>query len=258
MAQHLKLERRNGIALIVLDRPERRNAVTLDMWREIPVMIGTLEQEPGVRGIVLTGAGKHFCAGADISEFDVVRGDARQAASYEEAVDRCCDALFATPKPTIAALRGACMGGACNLAMACDFRFAAPGALFGIPAARLSIVYGVKGTQRLLTLVGLPNAKRIFFTAEPVDAEEAFRIGLVDRVVADPLEEALGFLSRIAANAPLTIAGAKRLLNGMATTLGGLDPEVARTIIRCAVESEDYRESVRAFGEKRAPVFQGR
>jgi len=254
----IELEIDEGVAVVRLARPERRNAVSLAMWQELPRMFKRLEEDERVRGIVLTGAGGFFSAGADISEFGTVRADKVQAAGYEVDVDACCDGIFATSKPTVAAIRGGCIGGACNLAMSCDFRFASPEAKFAIPAARLSIVYGVKGTQRLLALVGLANAKRIFYSAETCGAREAQRIGLVDRVDADPLAEAKVFLKRVGRNAPLSIAGAKFLLNGLATGAGALDPTLADVAIDRAASSEDYRESVKAFAAKREPRFLGR
>jgi enoyl-CoA hydratase/carnithine racemase len=246
------------VATITLSRPERRNAISLAMWQRIPVLLQELEADESVRGVLLAGEGNHFSAGADISEFSKVRANAGQSTAYEVAVDACCDVLFGLRKPTLAAIRGACMGGACNVAMSCDFRFCAPDGFFGIPAARLSIVYGVRGTQRLLALVGLSNAKRIFYCAETCNADEAFRIGLVDRIEADPVEAGKAFLRKTGKNAPLTISGAKHLLNSLAMGLGALEMEEARKLIERASASQDYRESVRAFAEKREPIFQGK
>jgi enoyl-CoA hydratase/carnithine racemase len=160
-------------------------------------------------------------------------------------------------KPMIAAVRGFCIGGGSGLAMACDFRFAEPGAQFGIPAARLSIVYGMRETQNLLALVGLANAKRILFSAERFGAEEAMRIGFIDRIASDPLQAAKEFAGVMAKNAPLSITGAKAILTGLAMGEGALDPEHARAIVERAFESDDYREGQRAFLEKRLPVFKG-
>jgi enoyl-CoA hydratase/carnithine racemase len=254
----LILEHEDGIAVISLARPPRRNAITLDMWRRLPLMVKELEQDPRVRGIVVTGSGEHFSAGADITEFGKVRANAEQAALYESVLDDCCDTIFATPKPTVAAIRGACMGGACNVAMSCDFRIAEPAAMFGIPAARLSIVYSVKGMQRLLALVGLANAKRILYSADNCQAADAFRIGLIDQIAPEPLAAAVSYLQRIARNAPLSIAGSKTVLNALAMGSAALDPEVARSVTERAAGSRDYRESLQAFVEKREPVFEGR
>lgn len=245
------------LAVVTLNRPERRNAMSLAMWRMIPEIFAELERDPTVRAILLTGAGEHFSAGADITEFAAVRATVDQGTEYEVAVDECCDAIVASPKPTIAVIRGYCMGGACHLAMSCDFRFAEPAASFAIPAARLSIVYGVSATRKLLNLVGLANAKRILFSAERFVAAEAFRIGFVDRVADDPKIAASEFASVMAENAPLTIAGTKVLLNGLASGMGALHEHAADEVIARAAGSEDYREGRNAFVEKRRPLFKG-
>lgn len=245
-------------AVVALNRPAQRNAVTLAMWRGLGRIFTELGNNPEVRAIILTGAGGNFSAGADIAEFSTVRATNQQATDYEVAVDDCCDAIAATPKPTIAVVNGFCMGGACHLAMSCDFRFAATSAQFGIPAARLSIVYGVRGTQRLLALVGVANAKRILYSAERFDAQEAQRMGFADRVSADPLRSARSFAAVMADNAPLTIAGTKVLLNGLTMGMGTLDKTTVNKVIERAVSSDDYRDARQAFVEKRKPVFLGK
>lgn len=249
---------RHKAALVTLNRPEQRNAVSLAMWRNLENIFTELGRDPNVRAIILTGAGGNFSAGADISEFGRVRATVEQGTEYEVAVDRCCDAIAASPKPTIAVIDGYCMGGACNIAMSCDFRFARSDAKFGIPAARLSIVYGVRGTQRLLALVGVSNAKRIFYTAQTYGAEEGQAMGFFDRVAADPLRSAKAFAGVMADNAPLTISGSKVLLNGLAMGPGGLAERDANQVIERAVASEDYRNATEAFKQKRRPVFAGR
>jgi enoyl-CoA hydratase/carnithine racemase len=245
-------------AIVTLNRPAQRNCVSLAMWKELAQIFERLGQDPAVRAIVLTGAGGHFSAGADISEFASVRATAEQAVEYEIAVDACCDAIANCPKPTLAVVEGFCMGGGCHLAMSCDFRIAAPGAQFAIPAARLSIVYGVRGTQRLLALVGLAQAKRILYSAQKIGAEEGLRIGFFDQALQQPLTAALAFASTMADNAPLSIAGAKVLLNGLAMGMGSLDDATVNDVVDRAVASEDYSDARQAFVEKRAPVFRGR
>ena len=246
------------IGIVTINRPSRRNSMTLAMWRELARIFGAFGEDEGVRGIILTGEGEHFCAGADISEFAQLRATVEQGHAYDKAVDDVCDAIAAVAKPTIAAVRGFCIGGGSGLAMACDFRFAEPGAAVGIPAARLSIVYGMRETQNLLALVGLANAKRILFSAERFGAEEALRIGFIDRIEGDPLAAAQEFAATMARNAPLSIAGAKAILTGLAMGEGALDPAHARAIVERAFMSDDYREGQRAFLEKRLPVFKGR
>lgn len=249
---------RRKAAVVTLNRPAQKNAVSLAMWRDLGRIFTELGRDPEVRTIILTGAGGTFSAGADIAEFSAVRANVEQGLEYEIAVDACCDAIAAAPKPTIAVINGFCMGGGCHLAMSCDFRVAHPAAQFGIPAARLSIVYGVRGTQRLLTLVGAANAKRILFGAKKFGAHEALRIGFVERVSADPMRAARSFAGQMADNAPLTIAGTKVLLSGLTMDLGTLTDVAVAKVIQRATGSEDYRDARQAFVEKRQPVFAGR
>ena len=254
----VRVERRERVAVVVLDRPARRNAITLDMWSGLPGVFAGLGMDAAICGIVLTGAGGTFSAGADIAEFAAVRATPEQGEAYERAVDACCDGIARTGKPVVAAISGFCIGGACNLAMACDFRFMAPDVRWGIPAAKLSIVYGVRGTARLYSLVGLTEAKRIMFSGERYDTARALANGFADEAAADPVARAVAFCTGLATNAPLSIAGAKLLLNGYANAERGLDPAAAREAILRAVASEDYAEGRTAFAEKRRPVFRGR
>jgi enoyl-CoA hydratase/carnithine racemase len=247
-----------GVAWVVLDRPARRNAVTAAMWSELARIFRDLSARDDVRVIVLTGAGDHFCAGADIAEFGEARTGSAAAHVYEHEVDTCTAAIAATPKPTIAAIRGFCLGGGCGLAMACDFRLADRSARFGIPAARLGIVYGVLDSRNLLALVGLANAKRILFTARRFDAHEAARIGFIDEVVDGALEEATrAFAAMLAENAPISIAGAKLILTALATGAVEERSEDIEAVTERSTQSQDYREGVQAFLEKRPPRFTG-
>lgn len=257
---HVVVDREpSGLAWVVLDRPVRRNAMTLSMWRELRDRVVELGRSADVRVIALTGAGDHFCAGADIGEFGEARATAVDAQRYEDAVDACNEAIAEVAKPTIAAIRGFCLGGGCGLAMACDFRLAHSSARFAIPAARLGIVYGVRDTQNLLALVGLAHAKRILFTGRQIDALEAARIGLVDEVVEGSVADAVReFAGALVENAPLSIAGAKLILTALVRgEVRERQPDIETALARSAA-SDDYREGVRAFMEKRRPVFTGR
>jgi enoyl-CoA hydratase/carnithine racemase len=252
----IELARDGALLTITLNRPQRRNALTLAMWQELRRLAEEAGADERVRALILTGAGEHFCAGADIGEFGANRADPAQTKAYDDLVDEACAAFGRVPKPVIAAIRGFCLGGGTGIALACDLRLCAPDAKFGIPAARLGIVYGLAETQSLLATVGLPRAKRLLFTAERIPAEEARRIGLVDEIAGDPLATAREMAASMAANAPLSIAGAKAILNGLAA--GTLKPETAQALSAEASESEDYREGRAAFLEKRAPAFRGR
>lgn len=271
------------IAVVTFNRPKTKNAMSLGMWKAIPGILGALERDPNVRSVILTGAGEDFSAGADISEFGKVRATDKQVWDYEVAVDACCDAIANINKPTIAVIRGFCLGGGAHLAMSCDFRYASVNSKFGIPAARLSIIYGVKGTQKLLNLVGLVQAKKILFGSQRFSAPEALKLGFIDNMSGsiepeakpsffekllgkknteqklsdDPMVAARSFAKLLASNAPLSISGAKYLLNGVAMGRGALDSDLAEELIAAAGKSNDYQEGRKAFAEKREPQFQG-
>jgi enoyl-CoA hydratase/carnithine racemase len=249
---------RDGVAVVALNRPEVRNAVTLGMWRELAGIFSGFAGDDNVRAVVLTGAGADFCVGADVREFGRIRENRDQSAAYEVSVDACSAAIANLPKPVIAAVSGYCLGGGCHLALACDFRFADPTAKFGIPSARLSIIYGVSSVQRLLAIAGIANAKRILYSAERYDAAHSQAMGLVDEIGDDPVSAALAYAATLAGNAPLSIAGAKFMLNGLSAGDGGLDVAAAQRMIDHAADSEDFREGRQAFAEKRTPRFRGR
>ena len=227
------------------------------MWRRMAEIFADLATDRDIRGVVLKGAGQDFSAGADISEFEKIRDDRYQSAAYEVAVDACSGAIASLGKPVVAAISGYCVGGGCHLALACDFRFADPSAKIGIPSAKLSIVYGVHSVQRLLAITGVSNAKRILYSADRYMAEQAVSMGLVDELHDDASLAAETYLRRLAANAPLSIAGAKYMLNGLSTGPGALDLDAAQRLIDAASDSQDFKEGRRAFAEKRTPQFRG-
>jgi len=252
------LIRRDDVGIVCLNRPEVHNAVELAMWRELAGMFQNLASDDGLRAIVLTGSGANFCVGADVTEFGHIRETSEQSAAYEVAVDACSASIANVAKPVIAAISGYCLGGGCHLALACDFRFADATAKLGIPSAKLSIVYGVKSVQRLLAIVGIANAKRILYSAERYDAARCLGMGLVDDVSRDAMGAAMAFAGTLARNAPLSIAGAKFMLNGLSLGEGALDVSEAQRLIDQAADSEDFAEGRQAFSEKRAPRFRGR
>jgi enoyl-CoA hydratase/carnithine racemase len=252
------VERGDNIVTVTLNRPARRNALTFDLWQELAALFRSFADDQAVRAVILTGAGT-FCAGADISEFPRIRRNAAEGKIYDRAVDQCSEAIMELPKPTIAAISGFCVGGGCALALACDFRIAEADAQLGIPAARLGIVYTIRDTRNLLYAVGLANAKRILYSGELLSAAEARRIGLVQEVVAAPvLAAAKDFAAPFTRNAPLSIAGSKLLLRGLASGDGAVDWPAVDEAVGRALDSEDYRNAVAAFNDKREPVFKGR
>ena len=198
-----------------------------------------------------------FVLGADIGDFEQTRATPEQGIAYEVAVDEACNAIAGLGCPVVAAIEGYCYGGACNLAMASDFRFIAANAKFSIPAAKLSIVYSARGMARLVALVGLTEAKRIFFTAQPFLADHALKSGFADAIEADPVAAAHAWLAGIAGLAPLSIAGSKAILNMVAMPEQPYDAALAHDVTWRALTSQDYAEGRAAFAAKRPPQFRG-
>lgn len=255
--EDIRVNRRDGIAYVILNRPSVKNAVTLMMWREMAEIFSGFTTDQDLRGVLLRGEGKDFSVGADISEFEKTRDDRHQSAAYEVAVDACSGAIAALGRPVVAAISGYCLGGGCHLALACDFQFGDRTATIGIPSAKLSIVYGVQSVRRLLALTGVSNAKRILYSADRYSAQQGISMGLIDELHEDVGLAAEKFLKRLAANAPLSIAGAKYMLNGFSMGLGALDLAAAQQLVDAASDSEDFKEGRRAFAEKRRPRFLG-
>jgi enoyl-CoA hydratase/carnithine racemase len=248
-----------GVATITLNRPAKRNAVSLAMWRRLGELVPELAQHAGVRVLILTGAGGHFCAGADISEFATARADARSGRIYEAANEAATMALRDCRKPTIAAVSGYGMGGGCALALACDLRVGDATTRMGVPAARLGVVYGELDCALLLRQLGLANAKRVLLTGRAFDADECRAMGLLDILgTGQALAAARALADEIASNAPLSVVGSKLVLDALAGgTTASRHAEIA-AVIEGAMNSADYREGARAFLEKRKPLFEGR
>jgi enoyl-CoA hydratase/carnithine racemase len=249
------------IATVVINRPATRNAISLAMWTEIARVTEGLAKDDSVRALVYRGAGTTaFASGADISEFTEQRKDTASALRYNAQTTAAYTAIRECVKPTVAMIFGFCMGGAMAVAMACDLRFAAEGSKFGIPAARLGIIYGADSVGQLVDLVGPAYAKDILYSARTVDDREALAMGFIQRLVpaADLERHTYDYLRTVADNAPLSVRGTKVTIESY---LRGLTEARRRTLHDLAVEateSEDYREGTRAFLEKRAPRFQGR
>jgi len=255
------VEHEGPIATVVFNRPQMRNAISLAMWGELARVTTDLAKDDAVRAIVFRGAGTQaFASGAAISEFTENRKDTATALRYNAQTEAAYTALRRCPKPTVAMIFGYCMGGAMAVAMACDLRFAAEGARFGIPAARLSIIYGAAAVGQLVDLVGPAYAKDILFSARTVSDREALDMGFIQRLLPAGELEAYtdGYLRTVADNAPLSVQGAKVTIDGYLEGVGGEHQERLRALVLQTFESEDYKEGTRAFLEKRPPRFQGR
>jgi enoyl-CoA hydratase len=250
-----------GIGVVTFNNPEKRNAMSLDMWEGLGQALTELRDDEDVRMVILVGAGnKAFVSGADISQFEKTRHNAAASEDYSRrsAAQR---ALLATyPKPTIACIRGFCLGGGMQVAMLTDIRIAAADSQFGIPAAKLGIAYGYDGLRHLVSLVGPSWARLLMYTGMRIDSAEALRIGLVDRVIAnDELWSATMELARtISTNAPLAVKAAKITIAEVLKDPAERDMEAIKRIGLACMDSEDYREGRRAFLEKRKPHFRGR
>ncbi len=247
------------IGWMTFNNPERRNAVSTDMWAAIPAILERFAADPAIRVIALTGAGgRAFVSGADISEFAERRSTPEAVADYERVAERASSALKTVGKPTVAVIRGWCIGGGVAVAINCDLRFVADTAKFGVPAGRLGLGYAMPGVKTLVDLVGPSNAKEIFFTARHFTAPEAMAMGLVNRVVPEAELDAFVAeqLGTIAANAPLTLLALKRAVAELARGHQADSPAVA-SLVKACFESNDYTEGRQAFMEKRKPVFTG-
>ena len=256
----IDVTRAGGVAWLALRNPARLNAVRLEMWQGIPGIVEGLAADASVRVLVMRGAGEEaFASGADISEFRTHRSDAASAAAYEETTARAFEALLGCEKPLVAMVHGVCIGGGLALAASADLRLAADDARFALPAARLGLGYHYAGVERLVQLLGPSAAAEVFFTARRYTADEALRIGLVNRVVPRAELETFtaGYAAEIAANAPLTLRAAKRAIVESQREPTRRDLETVRTLIAACFASADYAEGVRAFLDKRTPAFRG-
>ena len=256
----IRAEVEGQIGRLVFANPARRNAVSLDMWKAIPGAIAALESHPDVRVIVLRGDGDlAFVSGADISEFATVRKDAACARAYEASNAAAFAAIRRVGKPTIAMIRGFCLGGGMGMAVACDLRIAADDAVFGIPAARLGVGYPPDCMADVVAAVGPQRAKEMFFTARRLDAAEAREIGFL--IAVHPVEalenETTDLALMIARNAPLTIRAAKAAIDAVVGGHVGTERERLIALTDACFASADFAEGRTAFLEKREAKFHG-
>lgn len=248
-----------AVPVVVINRPRRRNALDHAAWRDLGEAFSALGQEEGVRGVILTGAGGAFCAGDDILAFASVRDDAEARLRYWNDIMACYGSLSRIRVPVVAAVSGACVGGGCTLALRTDFRIGDPTARFGVPPAKLGLVYPADSTRLLIAAAGLSTARRMLYSGELIGSAEARACGLLSAIDdGDVVDAARRFLAPMIANAPISIAAAKLACDAaMAGSFDNVIPEIER-LSRLADRSDDYREGARAFAEKRPPHFTGK
>ena len=253
--------KQDGIGSMILNNPERHNAISLEMWQAALEIMADFATDPAVRVMVISGAGgKAFASGADISKFKDERQEAAALAHYQTTTQQAYAAIQAMPIPTIAMVRGYCIGGGTAAAVCCDLRICTENAKFGVPAAKLGLGYGLNRAKPLVDLIGPAFAKEMFFTGRHFDAREAERMGLVNRVVADDALEAtvLEMARAIVENAPLTVRASKRVVGELLKDAAERDVAATERAVLACFESNDYKEGQAAFMEKRKPRFTGR
>ena len=261
ISSKIRIEKQAPIGRLIIDNEAKRNAVSLDMWQAIPSAIEELDQDPSIHVIVIIGAGEDaFVSGADISEFDQVRGDTESAAHYDDINAECYRAVRNAHKPTIALIKGFCMGGGFGLAAACDLRLSNASGRFGIPAGKLGVGYPTKAVADVVNLVGSANAKEIYLTAKVYKATEADSIGFLNEIYEDDRFDELAekYCMTIANLAPLSAQYHKAAINNAIDQSECLPIEQLRDMANACFDSEDYAEGRRAFKEKRKPVFVGK
>jgi enoyl-CoA hydratase/carnithine racemase len=244
---------------ILISQPDRRNAISADMWADLAQAVDAANSDRCAALIVIRGEGDHFAAGADISEFAQVYETAASAEAYTRTMLSSLAQLEASPKPTLAAVRGACVGGGCSIALACDFRFADHTARFGVTPAKLGLVYSLDDTRRLVAAVGEANAKDILFTGRLLGADEAVAIGLAQRSIEKGrLDEIIAlFAKEISDASGWSIAATKTMLRHLKTGAANGDSAAMQLLVQ-SFTGEDFREGYRAFLEKRPPKFPSR
>lgn len=255
--QDIYLTKDGQIATLFFNRPEKRNALTLDMWNLLSACIDEVEADSSIKVLILRGVDESsFAAGADISEFKALRSTKEGAYHYNNATLLAEDKLLKLSKPTIAMIQGYCIGGGCELAVACDFRFSDTTGKFGITPAKLGLIYNLPGTKKLVETVGPSGAKDILFSGRIIQAEEALQMRLIDRLMKpeELVEKTYAYAELLCQNAQMTIRGTKTIITEILNGANEESEEIAQLVLS-SFESEDYKEGVQAFLEKRKPVF---
>lgn len=257
----LRVAKNGAIATLTLNQPEKRNAISFEMWKTLPRILADLEGDAAIRVVIVRGeGGQAFSAGNDISEFEEKRSGTAAIAEYNAVSRHALESLGAFPKPTIAMIEGYCIGGGIEIALLCDLQIAAEGSQFAVPAAKLGLGYRYHDIRLLVDAVGASATKEMLFTGRLFSAEEALAMGLVRRVVpAQSLTTTVEDLARsIAENAPLTVKAAKLMAAQAIRDPGVADRALCDRLVDACHASEDYAEGRLAFREKRKPRFTGR
>jgi len=253
-------EKKGAVGHVILSNVAKMNAMTMQMWQAVPLALQTFDKDPEIRVIVISGDGdKAFISGADISQFDQLRGTEDAQAQYNAAVNAAYMAPILCSKPVVASIRGYCFGGGLGFAASCDVRICAEDAQFRMPAARLGLGYDPKGVKRFMDILGAANTADIFYSARRFDAKDALRMGFVNQVhsVDDLPVKTQEYVQLISENAPLTMAAAKFAIRQGLMDESEKDLDHAKQMVKDCFSSEDYKEGRKAFAEKRLPNFRG-